>query len=395
MEVALVLGRDEPRRDGVADYVHRLAAALPAQGVEAVVVEAGGRVRAAARELEALAPDVVHVQFAPSAYGYRPGVGLLPHLVRAPVVTTLHEYGWWSWPPRVPDAAWRAVERTGLWDRETLRLVPASRAVVVTNGAHAQTVRARTGRTPRLVPIGPNVDRVPADRAEVRRRHGLPDRAPVVVFFGFVHPVKGVRWLLGAVAALRASTHPDLHLVVAGGFDSLALPGQEARDFEAEVRGQVAALGLDDVVRITGWVEAAEVSALLQAADVAALPFTARPDHQERLAAGRARPRPAARRHPRRGHVARAGGRRLARAGARERGAGRQPAAAPWPRDRAPPPARSPTPTPGTPPPKAHAEVYAGCLTCCSSSCSAASATCCWPCPRCTRSPGPATACTC
>ncbi|MCW2778413.1 MAG: putative glycosyl transferase [Frankiales bacterium] len=274
MRVALVCGRDEPRRDGVADYVHRLAAALPAYGVQAEVVEAGGRVLAAARDLRRLDPDVVHVQFAPSAYGYGPAVGLLPALVRAPVVTTLHEYGWWSWPARVPSAAWSVLERGGRWDRETLRLVPASGAVVVTNPAHERAVRERLGVVPRLVPIGPNVDRVPADRAEVRRRHGLPQDAPVAVFFGFVHPVKGVRWLLGAVAALRATIHPDLHLVVAGGFDSLALPGQEARDFEAEVRAGVAALGLDDVVRITGWVAATEVSALLQAADVAALPFT-------------------------------------------------------------------------------------------------------------------------
>jgi glycosyltransferase involved in cell wall biosynthesis len=275
LSVALVCGRDEPRRDGVADYVHRLAAALPAHGVSARVVEAGGRVRAAAAELARLRPDVVHVQFAPSAYGYRPGVGLLPHLVRAPVVTTLHEYGWWSWPPRVPSAAWRPVERARLWDRETLRLVPASRGVVVTNPAHGEVLRERLGVQALLVPIGPNVDRVHADRGEVRRHHALPPDAPVVVFFGFVHPVKGVRWLLGAVAALRATTHPDLHLVVAGGFDSLALPGQEARDFEAEVRGQVHDLGLDDVVRLTGWLAPAEVSALLQAADVGALPLTA------------------------------------------------------------------------------------------------------------------------
>ena len=123
MQTALVVGRDDPRRDGVADYVHRLAAHLPGHGVAPVVVEAGGRVGAAARELDRLRPDLVHVQFAPSAYGFSPAVGLLPALVRAPVVTTLHEYGWWSWPAAVPDGAWRPLERAGLWDRETGRLV--------------------------------------------------------------------------------------------------------------------------------------------------------------------------------------------------------------------------------------------------------------------------------
>lgn len=275
MQTALVVGRDDPTRDGVADYVRRLAAHLPAYGVEPVVVEAGGRVGAAARELGRLRPDVVHVQVAPSAYGFSPAVGLLPSLVAPPVVTTLHEYGWWSWPGRVPDRVWRPLERAGLWDRETGRLTAASAAVLATTPGHAATVRDRMGVSARVVPIGPNVERVPADRAAVRRGLGLPERAPVVVFFGFVHPVKGVRWLLRAVQALRAERHPDLRLVVAGGFESLALPGQEAVDFEAEIRGEVHDLGLDDAVTITGWVPAERVSALLQAADVAALPFTA------------------------------------------------------------------------------------------------------------------------
>ncbi|HEU0101856.1 MAG TPA: glycosyltransferase, partial [Mycobacteriales bacterium] len=230
---------------------------------------------AAARELDRLGADVVHVQFAPAAYSFAPTVGLLPALVRAPVVTTLHEYGWWAWPGRLPARWWRPLERAGLWDRETGRLTAASRQVLATTPGHATAVRQRMRVEARVVPIGPNIDRVPADRAVTRRAWGLPERAPVVVFFGFVHPVKGVRWLLRAVAALRAGRHPDLRLVVAGGFTSLALPGQEAADFEAEIRGEVRALGLADAVLVTGWLPAEGVSALLQAADVAALPFTA------------------------------------------------------------------------------------------------------------------------
>lgn len=275
MRAAVVVGRDDPVRDGVADYVRRLVAHLPSYGVEPVVVEAGGRVREAARELRRLDPDVVHVQVAPSAYGFSPAVGLLPALVRAPLVTTLHEYGWWQWPARVPDLVWKPVERRGIWDRETGRLTVGAEAVLCTTPGHARVLQERTGRTATVVPIGPNVERVAADRAQVRAQWGLPPDAPVVVFFGFVHPVKGVRWLLRAVQALRERTRPDLRLVVAGGFDSLALPGREATDFEAEVRADVTALGLDEAVTVTGWLPSQDVSGLLQAADVAALPFTA------------------------------------------------------------------------------------------------------------------------
>src|SRR5205823_1564062 len=87
--------------------------------------------------------DVVHVQFAPSMYRYRIGIGLLPLLLRRPLVTTLHEYGWWRWESLLPGRLWRALEGLRLADRESAFLVPRSRTVIATNDAHAETVRRR------------------------------------------------------------------------------------------------------------------------------------------------------------------------------------------------------------------------------------------------------------
>src|SRR5579884_2287958 len=129
----MVLGRDEPERDGVADYARHLSDVL---GEVARVPWRG--LLATARRVRALRPDVVHVQFAPSAFGFSARPGLLPDLLDVPLVTTLHEYGWWSKPAWLPGSVWRAVERRGWWDRETGRLAPASAAVVVTNGGHAR-----------------------------------------------------------------------------------------------------------------------------------------------------------------------------------------------------------------------------------------------------------------
>ncbi|WP_304440419.1 glycosyltransferase, partial [Frankia sp. EI5c] len=117
--IALLCGNLTPERDGVADYTVRLARALAVSadvvllagepgglgglggpggpggpgGLTArggpggcEVVDLGGtgwgprRLEAAARALRALSPDVVHVQFAPSAFGFSPMVGLLPAL---------------------------------------------------------------------------------------------------------------------------------------------------------------------------------------------------------------------------------------------------------------------------------------------------------------------------
>ena len=314
--MALVCGTYARRHDGVADYVGVLAETLTARGASPVVVsgaEPEGFVepprltgdddpadpavvvvaprwdvagtRAAARALAGLAPDVVHLHFAPSAYRFSPAVGLLPLLLRqqmparrAPIVTTLHEYGWWSWPARVPAPAWRPLERAGLWDRETGALAPRSAAVVTTNAAHARVVRERLRREPCVVPLAPNVpdagwDRL-ATRAQVRAELGLRPQARLLVFFGFVHPVKGVRYLLEALATLRQDRE-DTHLLVVGGFPSLALPEDEAASFRREVEEHAAACGVTAATTFTGHVPAREASRLLSAADAAVLPFTA------------------------------------------------------------------------------------------------------------------------
>lgn len=275
----MVHGRADPAQDGVADYTAHLVDALRAHGTNVVPVPTDpGPLGAAqaARRLRAMAPTLVHVQFAPSAYRFSPWIGLIPDVVGAPVVTTLHEYGWWAAPSWVPARAWAGLERRARLDRETWRLAPASAAVLTTNAGHAATVAARLGRAAVTVPLAPNVaDSGPGEgRAAVRARLGVPLDADVVVFFGFVHPVKGVRYLIEAVARLRPR-HDRLHLLVLGGFTSLALPADEACAFRRELTDWAATCGVQDHVTITGHLAAAQVSAALHAADVAVFPFTA------------------------------------------------------------------------------------------------------------------------
>ncbi|WP_375390207.1 glycosyltransferase family 4 protein [uncultured Amnibacterium sp.] len=294
--VLLVCGRLDPERDGVGDYVVRLAGALRAEGARVRILHLGaaagargsrsvgtrwgpaGLLRAARA---ARGADVVHVQFAPSMYGFRLGVGLLPLLLRrVALVTTVHEYGSWRWERLLPAPLWRAMERRGVADRETALLVPRSDAVVATNLAHSTAVRHRfSGRVPdETIPIGANVA-VAADveaastRDEVRAGLGLPPEAVVAAFFGFVHPVKGVRYLADAVARLVGEGR-DVHALVVGGFESLALPREEAADFETELRGHLAEAGVTDRVHVTGFRDADAVSRLLAAADLGVLPFT-------------------------------------------------------------------------------------------------------------------------
>ena len=278
----MITGPAPAHLDGVSDYAERLAGGLGGAGVEVEAVPlrppAPGRwlkaTVAAAERVRRTRPDLVHVQFAPSAYRFSALPGLLPRLLPSgtPLVTTIHEYGWWTAPRWIPGSAWRPLERLRLWDRETALLVPASRAVVVTNPEHGAEVLRRTGRRPVLIPIAPNVElpAAPPDPAETRRRYGGDF---LLVFFGFVHPVKGVRHLLDALPALR-NIRPGLRLVVAGGFTSQALPEGEARAFRRELEALAVRRGVGGAVTFTGYLPAPEVSALLAAADGAVLPFT-------------------------------------------------------------------------------------------------------------------------
>jgi glycosyltransferase involved in cell wall biosynthesis len=61
---------------------------------------------------------------------------------------------------------------------------------------------------------------------------------------------------------------------VVGGFESLALPGDEAVSYESELREQVIAAGAADRLHLMGFRDQEEVSGLLAAADVGVLPFT-------------------------------------------------------------------------------------------------------------------------
>ena len=305
MRVGLVCGYLVPTRDGVADYTRRLAVHLRLTGLEPLVIttyectgaagkDAVGvtqrwdvrRIAAAARVMRRLDLDLVHVQFAPSVFGFSRAVGLLPLFLprRIPLIVTLHEYGVSSVAGRgrrLRSALWSAAERRGYADRETLLLAARATCLLVTSPEHLDVLRVRFGRhAPAAleVPIGPNVEVATGDqaqaRADVRREIGAAPAAPLVVFFGFLHPEKALDRLIAAVAALR--THrPGTQLLLIGGTESHSVSGTAAHQLRRELGQVAAACGVQDSVHFTGYVPDAEVSRLLQAADVAAFPLNA------------------------------------------------------------------------------------------------------------------------
>ena len=57
----------------------------------------------------------------------------------------------------------------------------------------------------------------PPSRSDARERLGIADDTPLVLFFGFVRPYKGLEILLEAITDARHSLH-ELRLIVAGAF---------------------------------------------------------------------------------------------------------------------------------------------------------------------------------
>ena len=299
----MICGYLDPQRDGVADYSLRLASQLRKVGIEPILLtshawadpdqNALGTARRwnilgvlqAARFLRRLDVDLVHVQFAPSLYNFTRAVGLLPAFVprSLPLMVTLHEYGVGqnaarphSWRSRL----WSIAEHRHLIDRETLLLVPRAAALLVASEEHRGVLSSRfpaaVGQV-RLVPIGLNVavqvtDRTAA-RAGVREELGAPPDAPIVAFFGFLHPVKALDRLIEATAALRDSW-PDIHLLLIGGAESHSVDEATARQIVAGLEQVSRDCGMTARVRITGYLPDPMVSRLLAGADVVALPFS-------------------------------------------------------------------------------------------------------------------------
>ncbi|MGO8948833.1 MAG: glycosyltransferase family 4 protein [Ktedonobacterales bacterium] len=303
LRVGLVCGELDPVRDGVADYTRRLAQSLRTIGVDALTLttfrlaEAHGDpaigvtdswawrgIWQAARAIQRLDVDVVHVQFAPSAFQFSRAVGAMPQLLAGgpPLVVTVHEYATWTAQGilgAARSAAWSAVERRGWLDREALLLVPCGCRLLVTNSQHAAILAARwPARRDRMIeiPIGPNIRREQVSRDAIRRavreELGTGPTAALVVFFGFLHPVKGLPRLIEAASYLQA-TYRDLRVVLAGGCESHSVAGADAMRLRAALEGAARRHGVHANVVITGYLAEAQISRLLQAADVAVFPF--------------------------------------------------------------------------------------------------------------------------
>ncbi|MEM8619670.1 MAG: glycosyltransferase family 1 protein [Actinomycetota bacterium] len=184
------------------------------------------------------------------------GGGTVPARVRGPVVLTIHDLQWLTYPDYVAPVKRRYLEWT----------VPRSvrRADVVavpTDYVRHSVIEAFDTDPDRVVvvPHGVTSDRGVArnNSAAVRARYGIADR-PYVVFPAITHPHKGHRFLLDVLAA----SWDDVAVVMLGG------PGAADDD----VRAAIGELGLSERIVRPGRVPAIDRDALIAGAEALVFP---------------------------------------------------------------------------------------------------------------------------
>jgi glycosyltransferase involved in cell wall biosynthesis len=277
--ICMVTGEYPPMVGGIADYTAGLVAALREQGERVTVLTdrraladgARTSVRAApgwgfrhlvalARAVRQHAPDLVHLQYQAAAYALRGAISFLPALIRPiPCLTTFHDT---REPYLFPKAG--ALRR---WANATL--ARQSRVVVCTNAADRATLIAYGQHAVCVIPLGNNVPRLAltaTERHAIRARLGASDDDLLVGHVGLMGATKGVETLIEAVALL-----PEARLAFIG-----AATG-ESDPQNAVVAGRVrAAIAAADLERRTAWsgpVPLDDLSRLLQACDLVALPY--------------------------------------------------------------------------------------------------------------------------
>ncbi len=287
-----------PKIDGIAVHTQRLISALhdnraehldvevmttrlPAGppdevGVHRVLSASPMSIFRATRVIRTLQPDVVHFQYALPAQGVAVLYAFIAAAVarrqsRVRVVITCHEVRRellvLRWLGACIFAGLGAgADRVVVHTEESRSLlihrcrVPASKVVVTPLGAERWTTSS------------------PEVLAETLGRYSDPGRA-LVVFFGWIHPDKGIEDLIEATALVKEHDEifEKLDVLICGSVRPrvglFKHFGKKDVAYEAALHAAVRRLGLRDVVSFKGFVPDVDVMDLLTQARIVVLPY--------------------------------------------------------------------------------------------------------------------------
>lgn len=283
MKIAMLTTTGE--KCGIARYTRDLVAGLhtlPDVSVDVVPICEGKQpvthYREQARRLNAPDVDVVHIQHEYGFWGsILPGRWAyweLRYLIEKPVVLTAHT------TLSLPELLHLRTERRPLqwlakqWllhnrsYRDGVEIAPFVTACTIVHTRAAREELIRRGAKPAyltVVPPGvPDPLPAPTGGQAFRERFGLGDRT-LLTLFGFITPNKGYELTLSILPDLP----PGTTLVIAGGARTEA-----HAPYQAALERQIARMGLQNRVVITGFLTDTEVAEAMAASEIVLVPHT-------------------------------------------------------------------------------------------------------------------------
>ncbi len=301
-KIGFVTGEYPPMEGGVGAFTERVARAVAALGYEVHIISDKRARPSAAKDWRALlAPvdlgfaqlhpiikkwnwkaigqvadtavhydlDLINIQYQAAAYDMKsPAINFLPWRLHgvAKTAVTFHDL-------RTPYLFPKAGRL-----RQTAVFGMAKRAdgIIVTNAIDKDRLHPLVDNPLIQIPIGSNII-PPAPDAEamkaVRDKAGLDDETFLLGYFGFLNETKGADTLLRAMEKLGSNApNTRFHLVFIGG-QTGSSDGENNAYFLRHLRRQIEDAGLTERVHWTGFVDDADVSTYLYAADLMVMPY--------------------------------------------------------------------------------------------------------------------------
>ncbi len=276
----MVTGSYPPQPCGVGDYSDRLVQELVAAGTGVEVITT----RAEAERTDPLVRyevenwktstwkravawmvqrdyDLVHIQYPAKFYGYIPDLAFLSAILKrglpgVPLVATFHEF-------RI----------THLLRRLTVGgiALPVQKVILTADSERVALERMMPwlrGKTD-VIQMATTIPTLPLsaeERDSLRISLGVREGDVVILYFGFLHPNKGIEELLKVFSLVyRARPNARLHM--------LSLFEPATNPYHAQIRMQAVQLGIADAVVWAGYRSADDVSGYLSAADIGFFPY--------------------------------------------------------------------------------------------------------------------------
>lgn len=181
---------------------------------------------------------------------------VLPVIAPKNNVVTIHDVGFHRYPELYP------LKQRLYHEWTTRDIVRRCKKIVTVSDFSKQEIIQFYGARPEQITVAPLAvadtihEALVEEVNEVRQRLSLPKR--YILFIGRIEEKKNVRVLIEALALYRKQTSDHELEIVLAGREGFGIEGLRAR---------IAELGLQDVVKFTGYLDEADKSALLTAAE--------------------------------------------------------------------------------------------------------------------------------